>query len=106
MNTIQSSTSVTQGINSGLRDLSWSEYAEVNGGLACYRNPPGSPNLYRYVFFPVPADLPAGLKPSLLAQRWNGNKYVSSGSGNAGIPVTTVKRFKAECRQRGYSYFQ
>jgi hypothetical protein len=106
MNTIQSSTSVTQGINSGLRDLSWSEYAEVNGGLACYRNPPGSPNHYRYVFFPVPADLPAGLKPSLIAQEWNGNQYVPIGSANGGTPVITVESFKAECRQRGYSYFQ
>jgi hypothetical protein len=106
MNTIQSSTSVTQGINSGLRDLSWSEYAEVNGGLACYRNPPGSPNQYRFVFFPVSADLPAGLKPGLIGEVWKGNKYVFDGSGGGGTPVITVESFKAECRQRGYSYFQ
>lgn len=75
----------------GLRELSQSEQVKVIGAAACYENPPGFANPYRW------ANAGANV---IVQQKWNGSKYANTGNRyNLGD-----KTFKQFCAARG-GYF-
>jgi hypothetical protein len=89
MNAMMNATSNTQIDNNDLRDLSRSEYAGVNGGRACYKNPRGTQNQWRFT--------PAGGN-GVNIQKWGGGRYVNKWY-QPGVD------FGAYCKRRGYKFF-
>ena len=89
MNTLQSD-------NSDLRELSHAEQIQASGGRACYRNPRGSRNDYRF------------LRDGNLSiwqaqpQVWFGGRYQNN--GNRINLDNTVSAFDNFCRSQGYRY--
>jgi hypothetical protein len=78
--------------NNDLRELSHAEQIKVNGAAACYRNPNGFVNPFRWLSSGSSFAIP---------QKWNGRAYVNNG-GAAG----TGGNFGAFCKARGYTYFR
>jgi hypothetical protein len=89
MNAKMNTTSNTQIDNNDLRDLSRSEYAEVNGGRACYRYPRGTKNVWRFT--------PAGGNGAYV-QQWNGRSYVTKWF-QKGVDFGTY------CKSRDHKFF-
>lgn len=75
--------------NNDLRDLSRSEYAEVNGGRACYKSPKGASNPLRFI--------PGGSNGAYI-QEWNGRSYVTKWH-QSGV------KFGPYCKSRGHRFF-
>lgn len=72
MNTMLQVKSVAQIDDNELRQITLAEQIQANGGLACYRQPTGYPNKYRW------AAADGGTRA--VEQEWNGRRYVSTGT--------------------------
>jgi hypothetical protein len=90
MNSTLNAMSANQVDNNDLRELSQGEKIEANGGKACYRNPVGQANTFRWISQGVGAQL----------QKWNGRNYV-----NQRYVSRNGKTFSAFCKNGGFNFF-
>jgi hypothetical protein len=97
MNTMLQVQSVAHIDDNELRQITLAEQIQANGGLACYKQPTGYPNKYRWVA--------ANGGTRAVDQEWNGKRYVLTGSsfptGGAGAIA-----FINFCARIGYNYIQ
>jgi hypothetical protein len=72
-----------------LRELSYLEQIKTSGGYACYKNPRGAQNPYRYV--------PQG--SGAFEQKWSGGGYRNTRF------FQSIGNFENWCRRGGYTFF-